>query len=172
MFEAHSREDRSLRNARLLVAIMLRHPEVGTVNYDHRNCLLRISFLIRRFLTDEEYQVAADDLRNSLEAFFYIDNRSPAFIEISRVVYGDLTVVELVRDIRSVSVEEVNVAVDILRNVFKESLVADRSDPGLEEDPFYHEELVEELMDDLARSGGDQHLIAIREEGRVIVFNK
>lgn len=172
MFEAYRGEDRSLRNARLLVSVILRHPEIGTVNYDPKNYLLRLNFLIRRSLTDQEYSQAVTKLRASLDAFYYVDNRQAAYIEIDRSGYGELTVIELIRDIRSVSLEEIALMVEVLRGSFKENLLTDRCDPYLEEDPFYQEELVEELLEDLQQSRGESKLIAIREEGRVFVFNK
>ncbi len=172
MFESFHGEERVLRNARLLVSVILRHPEIGTVNYDPKNLLLRLSFLIRRSLTGLECQEVASKLRGSLEAFFYVDGRVPAYLEIDHSDCGDLTVIEIIRDIRSVSHEEISLVVEVLREAFKDTLVADRCDPYIEDDPFYQEELVEEFLEDLQQSRGERKLIAIREEGRVFVFNK
>ncbi|MGI6093694.1 MAG: hypothetical protein ACOYD5_12110, partial [Negativicutes bacterium] len=61
----------------------------------------------------------------------------------------------------------------LLRDKFQDRLVIDYNDSLLEEDLVMQEEVIETMLESMKKQyHGNNSLIGIREDGRVLVFNK
>jgi len=79
---------------------------------------------------------------------------------------------KIVRDVKTLSKGEIALIITLLRDNFKNRLVTDHNDSMLEEDLLVQEELIEDMLENLKKGQANHKLIGIREDGRVLVFNK
>lgn len=164
--------ERANNSVSLLISMLVRYPELATINFDPRHQTLKFTFLLTRVLSEDEFDAFRRRLLESLKAYAWLEGLEVATTEVGLTKYGDVSVVEVVRDVRSLSQGEVSLTIDLIRGVFAPILVVDRGESVQEEELAAQEELIEQMLEDLRESRSDRNLIAFREEGRVLVFNK
>jgi hypothetical protein len=76
---------------------------------------------------------------------------------------------EYQRDIISLSQKEITLIIALLREEFGVSLITDEDDFQLIDDLTLHEELVSYMLENVK---ANIELIALRDEGKVVVYNK
>ena len=86
---------------------------------------------------------------------------------------GDhLTMVEIRRDVSTLTQEEISLVIALMRMEFRQQLVVDPGDSLYEDELALQDEMIEQMLEDLRESRSDRRLVAFREEGRVMVFNQ
>lgn len=159
----------STRGLSTLIAVMMRYPEVSSVQYDPDTKTLSVGFILRRTLTDDAWQHLADHLSDVLTAYRGITGRPLVTVQLTRLELGPVTGIELTRDALTVSVEEIGMSIEVFRDFYEGDLLADPHDL-LEEDMMVQEETIQESLEAIVRDGSG-HLVALRDEGRVVIFN-
>ncbi|CAB1128871.1 conserved protein of unknown function [Candidatus Hydrogenisulfobacillus filiaventi] len=157
----------SLRGLGALIALIVRYPEVSTVQYDPGEAALTVSFLIRGPL--EGWEELESGLREMLEAYRALMGDPARRIEFQVTPFEGISVVSLIRDTGTLSVEEIGMAIEVLHDRYDTALLADPHDL-MEEELVLQEETIQAGLEAL-RMGTERNLIALREEGRVVVFN-
>jgi hypothetical protein len=152
--------------------MLVRYPELATINFDPRGQTLKFTFLLTKVLSEEEFSAFQHRLTDSLAAYGWLENLEMSKSEVSLSRFGGVSVVEVTRDVRSLSQGEIALTIELIRGSFATILVVDRGETFQEEDLAAQEELIEEMLDDLREARSEKNLIAFREEGRVLVFNK
>jgi hypothetical protein len=167
------KEGESFSNSMSLIAFLLvRYPEIGTVRYDPDRKTLQFSFMLVKALSNEEYADFKDQLLLSLSAISDLQGRKPGQTDVSYADYDNLTFLEILRDIDSLSQEEISLIIGIVHQFFEGSLLLDQEENSQEEDAVLQEEMIEHMLEDLKDSHQEKKLIGFREEGRVLVFNR
>ncbi len=156
----------------LLISVLVRYPELSTVNFDPHGRVLKFTFILTKPAEPERFDRLRDRVRLSVEAYGDFKNRKPSLIEVARTDFEDITVLEIRRDVETLTQEEISLVIDIVREEFGNLLAADRNDALMEEDLLVQEEIIEEMLQDVRDCRQDKNIIAFREEGRVVVFNK
>jgi len=156
----------------LLISILVRYPEVATINFDPSRQILQFTFIASRVLEPAELDRLRETVLDSIAAFNLLENRQAAVSSIDCQVYEQLTMVEVRRDVRTLVQEEIALVVQLLRRHLDRDLVAETGESLVEEDLLIQEEIIEHMLENIKGSGEDKHLFAFREEGRVLVFNK
>lgn len=156
----------------LLISILVRYPEVATINFDPSRQVLQFTFIASRVLQPAELDRLRETVLDSIAAFNLLENRQAAVSSIDCQVYEQLTMVEVRRDVRTLVQEEIALVVQLLRRHLDRDLVAETGESLVEEDLLIQEEIIEHMLENIKGSGEDKHLFAFREEGRVLVFNK
>jgi hypothetical protein len=166
------------RQYSVLIASILRYPEVASVAFDPKGRDLRTDFLVRRPLTAEESERLRSVWEHALEAYADLEATVTARRSFD-VASGDrLSVVSAQWRAEELRSAEVALLVDFLRDLLGEDLLADtEAAPGSlddvgEEELYMGEQLIAEKLADLSRLRGDRSLIAFRDEGRLIVYHK
>ena len=93
-------------------------------------------------------------------------------LEINIKKYEELAFINIIRDIKTLSRTEIVLISSIISNSFKEKLVCDKNDALQEEEILLQEEVMENMLSIMKKNHFSTRLIGIREEGKVIVFNK
>lgn len=168
----NSQPDRVSRSVGLLISMLVRYPELSTINFDPRRQTIRFNFLLTGILALDEFERLRTRLVQSLEVYGFLENRPMEHFDLQRDSHGDVTVLEITRDMGSLTQEEISMTIEILRQDYGPRLVVDYNESLLEEEAMMQEELIEEMLEELKESRGGKNLIAFREEGRVMVFNK
>lgn len=165
-------EELSSSTAGLLVSILIRYPEIGALHYDPALRALKFTFMVKREVDDAELDALRSTVIDSLEAYAVLTNSGPPEVAVGRVEYGDMTMIEVTRDIRTLNAGDIAILVSLLKERFGDDLASEPADPLAEEEAYVQDEYIEDLLDDMKISGIDKSLIGFRDSGRVVVFNK
>lgn len=165
-------DERSTRSIGMLISMLVRYPEVGAVKYDPRQQTMRLSLLVTGTLDDGEFERLRQVLIDTLSVYNQLEDRQPAVLTVAREEFGSMTGIQLTRDVTTMTPAEVWTVVEFFRDWFPGRLVAEPVEVTTEDEWTAQDEMIEEILAELdgGRSGRD--LIAIREEGRVMVFQK
>lgn len=152
--------------------MLLRYPEVSSLHFEPETNLMRFTFLCQGSLPSDEVAELASLLDESLDAYAFLEGVQPRHLSLQHEVVDGVTVLELERDVDSLTPTEISMVISLLRDRLDGKLVAEGPTPGEEEEQTHQDEIIESLLDDLRTTRQVQRLIAFREEGRVLVFNK
>lgn len=156
----------------LLISILVRYPEVGTINYDPIKQNLKFTFIFSCELEEAKLVNFKKKVIESIETYSNLEGRTPTFIDVSYCLCESFTMFEITRDVGTLTQEEISLAIDLVYINFEQHLVTEKNDYLMEEDLIMQEELIERMLENLKTSFPEKNLIAFREEGRVLVFNK
>jgi hypothetical protein len=156
----------------LLISILVRYPQVASINFDPLEQILRFNFICSQVLNEQEFEEFKMLLYNSNQTYNYLEKKDALLIEIVHQVYDDLTLVEIKRDVGTLVQEEIALVVAVFNQFMGGNLVSDINEAIIEEDLIVQEEIIEHMLESVRSSVEDQRLYAFREEGKVMVFNK
>lgn len=156
----------------LLISILVRYPEVGTINYDPVKQDLKFTFIYSCVLEQPELVRFRTIMVESIEAYNTLEGRRPSTVEISHYICESFTMIEITRDVGTLAQEEISMVIELVHSNFAQNLVSEENDYLMEEDLIMQEELIEHMLENIKVSTPEKNLIAFREEGRVLVFNK
>ncbi|MDA8441951.1 MAG: hypothetical protein M0Z55_06205 [Peptococcaceae bacterium] len=154
----------------LLVSILVRYPEVGTVNVEQDDQILRLTFFLFKGINSIEDH--RETIIDSLQLFNQFEGRVCRVCDLSLHLEEGLISIEVKRDIETFTQNELNLIVDLLSQFFPDSLVADPSEDMPEEELLMQEEMIRHMLDNIRSKRLDKNVVALREDGRVLVFNK
>lgn len=159
----------STRGLGTLIAVLMRYPEVSSVQCSPEARTIQVTFVIRGEVATKASHKILEDVRESLVAYRQMTKRPLSLIDLTKDVSSDVTTIELTRDTDTVSVEEIGICIEILRDQADLTVLYDPHDL-LEEDMMVQEETIQERLQTLVQEGSGQ-LVAMRDEGRVLIFN-
>jgi len=150
----------------LLVSILLRYPEVGTICCSREQQALVLKFLVSK---DCDFESEKVKLTQALEIFHKIEGRKIQLFEIEKYEQ-ELDLLVVTRDLYSVSQNEINLIVELIKYNIGNNLIKDESE--LPEDEItLQEDVINHMLAAMRANGTDQSFTAVREDGRVLVFN-
>jgi len=156
----------------LLISMLVRYPELATVNLDPRGKLIKFTFILTKPVPERDFESIRDRIRLSIEAYLSFKAVEASTIEVEKTNFSDICVLELRRDMASLTQDEISLVIEIVRDACGELLAADRNDHLLEEDLMIQEEIIDEMLQDVRELRQGKSIVAFREEGRVVVYNK
>ena len=169
----HEGEPEGLQNSvGLLISILVRYPEVATVKYLPEERTLRFTFMLSGPVSDDEFETVTGRLKESLATFSFVTGRRMRVCLLEKTEYNGFSLVEVFRDVESLSREEISLIASILAESSGDRMVTEAHEPLLEEDQLFQEELIEHMLDDIRQGQITKDLIGFRENGRVFVFDK
>ena len=156
----------------LLISILVRYPEVGTINFDPLQNYLKFTFIFSGVLEESDLVKFKKMVIDSIDTYNVLEDRSTKFVEVSSHECESFTMFEVIRDVTTLSQEEISLVIELVQMTFPNNLVTEKNEGLLEEDLLMQEELIEHMLENIRISSPEKNLIAFREEGRVLVFNK
>ena len=156
----------------LLISILVRYPEVATINFDPENQLLKFTFIYSQVLGDNELCNLKEKLMDSIEVYNLLEGKETRLVSLSHQVCDNLTLIEVQRDVDTLAQEEITLIVELFHQCLNSNLVTEENEQLIEEDLIAQEEMIDHMLESVKVSAQDKYLFAFREEGRVLVFNK
>ena len=156
----------------LLISILVRYPELGTINYDPESQHLRFTFIFSCELDEEKLVIFKKTVIDSIKTYNVLEDRIPNTIEVKLNPCEEFIMFEIIRDVGTLSQEELSMIIELVHVNFRKDLVFEKNDYLLEEDLLMQDELIEHMLENIKISYPGKNLIAFREDGRVLVFNK
>ncbi len=165
------------RQYSVLIATILRFPEVASVSLDPFAREIRTQFLVRRALDEQEANEIRERLADALEGYAALERKDASGRDLRLSAEGSLTIVSALWQADRLEASEIGLLVEFLRERLGDDLLVDADgasagDEGVEEDMYMGEELIAEKLADLSRLRGERRLVACRDEGRVIVYHR
>ncbi|MEW6723643.1 MAG: hypothetical protein AB1331_01805 [Bacillota bacterium] len=156
----------------LLISLLVRYPEVATINFDPRARTLRLTFLTRPGLSEDQWHQVLKRLQQSVEVYARLERQrvQRAWFDVDS--FGELVTLVVERDVETLSRGEISLLVELLRDLLGEELMVDEVGATGDDDMYMQEQYIDQLLDDLRESRQEKCLVAFREEGRVVVFNR
>lgn len=156
----------------LLISLLVRYPEVATINYEPQKRVLKFTFIVKEALSPLKVEALKEKLASCLGAFYFLTKKGRPLASLGASTYEGLTFLEVKRDVTSLTEEEISLIIGLLRQEFGSSLITEQNDPLLEEELLGEEDLIGHMLENVRETKLEKRLIAFREEGRVLVFNK
>jgi len=155
-----------------LLSYAARYPEIATIRYDPGRQTIRLSFLVTGQITSEEFLETRRKVLETLEVYHMIDQRYPEIALLTHEGLGELNTFSLERDVATLTPEELYTIVELMRQLFGSRLITDSMEMTGEEDLWAQDEMIEEMLASMAERRSASNLIAIRENGRLMFFQK
>lgn len=174
MAELTKRMGENARNSvGLLVSILIRYPEPATLSLDPSSSTITFKFLVTEVISRRRFWNLRRKVFESLKTFHHLNKVPMVSLRVEQVGFDGLTVIEVTRDVASLTQQEITLVIELMKEELGNSLVIDNTARiPFEEEMTIQEELIEQMLDDIREVNTTANLIAVREEGRVLVFNK
>ena len=163
----------------LFVSILICFPEVGTIKFDKDSQDLFFTFILKKIGTSErkalDFGLVRIDM--ALAQYHRMKKTIPYRYQVNVHSLGDHAVIEVKRDIQTITREEISFLVELYRTEFNEHLVmecVEHEDP-LGGDWYEHGNVVESVVETKRitfdeKSIGNR-IVVCREAGKVLVFS-
>ncbi len=158
--------------ANLLISILVRYPEIGTINYDADTGSIELTFMLSGSPAGAELAHVEGKLLASIAAYHVLEGVRGADSTVRCSSCGQVAMFTLRRDVATLTRGEISLVIAIMRENLLDRLVADENDAILEEDLLLQEEVIGDMLESMKKAHNSKGLIGIREDGRVLVFNK
>ncbi|NLJ80665.1 MAG: hypothetical protein GX335_06555 [Firmicutes bacterium] len=154
--------------AEVLISLLVRFPQIAAVHYEPQGRLLRLIFVLET-VQPEDFQLFTDRFKAHLKAFHHLKNNAEYHLSWEKQKNQKFSVLEIRRDVSSLSLEELNLITELVLDYHGPSLLQEGSAVD-EEDQFEHNVLIESGLS-LGLISGQEKLTGFRENGRVLVFS-
>ncbi|MHB1652744.1 MAG: hypothetical protein ACYCVD_09750 [Desulfitobacteriaceae bacterium] len=150
----------------LLISILLRYAEVGSIYYWQERHALKFTFIL---MGKVDASVLMEKLPTALEVFHDLEGRAMGCCEVECRSEEEIHSLIIIRDVDSMTQSEVGLIVELVKREFSEYLIYD--DTTLPDDELqFQEELIGHMLANMQNYDIDKNVVAVREEGRVLVF--
>lgn len=160
--------DREGNHIDLLISLLVRFPQIGTVHYEPEQKALRLVFLLKK--DHQDFHTFAQMFESHLALFHHLKQEDVQVASLKKTESGaDLTVLEVIRDLASLSLAELNVITELVSDYYRDTVI--QEGPGIAvEDELEQNVMIDSLLMSLAWRGLER-LTGFRDDGRVLVFS-
>jgi len=156
----------------LLISILIRYPEITTISFDPETHTLKQTFMLSGIPLEKEFLKVRKIILDSIAVYHCIEGITDKNVDIHLSTYENVAMLHIIRDIRTLTKGEIALTISLLKEQFRSSLIVDDGETMLDEELVLQEELIDNMLNNATRSCSGRRLVGIREDGRVIVFNK
>jgi len=150
----------------LLNSILLRYAEVGSVHYWREQHALKFTFVIRQH---QDVSSLQEILKPALELFHQLEGQSMRVFDLTCRSEENVCVITVTRDVDSMTQREVGLIVELVKGKYKKQLFYDELYLH-EDEQIFQEEMITHMLYSIHSDDMDKNVVALREEGRVLVF--
>ncbi len=155
----------------LIIALLVRYPQIATIVSHPADGTLVLSFALRGKLDRRTERGVRETVTEHVRALLEHEREQPDALAVACESDADMSFVRITRDVRSFTRDELQVLVALLADRFAASLV---QSPAADEDAFDDEGAADELVDyaieALREPEQQRSLVGFREEKRVLVY--
>lgn len=160
--------EQEVTQANVLISLLVRFPQIGAVHYEPQEKALRFVFVLEKALA-ADFQDFCAGFKAHLALFHNLQQDREHRLSLKKLDDQRFSMLEVTRDVFSLSLEEVNLMIQLVGDYYGESLVLEG--PIVDEElEFEHNVLIESRLS-LGFLAGAERLSGFRENGRVLVFS-
>lgn len=168
----YKKKDQVTDGVGLLISLLVRYPEVATINFDPEQQILKFKFIVLKTVLEEEMKSLKQQMLDCIEVFNKLQGKTVRFSTVDHQYFDSYTMIEINRDVETLVREEIDLIAALFRQNLENSLVKDDSSGFYEEDIIIQEEIIDHMLEIVKDCAVEKKLFAFREEGKVLVFNK
>ncbi len=156
-----------------LVSVLIHFPEIYALNFNVNQHKFKLSYMLNKDLTDQEFLNFKEIILDNLITYDEIILKKGAETTVLKTNINCFTLIEIIREIRTVSLEEIHIVNSVMKNRFEHLLISDHTEKlnEFKEDLMRHEELIKYLSFNYS-SSKQENIFAFRQEGKVFIFDK
>ena len=173
--KANTSDERGSDGVSLLISILMRFPQIGTIHFESKNRILRLNFMLSRSVPPAEIQEIQKKMAEHIKAYHHVTGRKPTCVKFEcKQPYEKFCIFSLFRDLASLSKGELSLIISLVTERFTDSLIIDDQDslPDFMDDPGFPDDFIDSMLENVRFQRSAKNLTAMRENGRVLVFNK
>ncbi len=156
--------------ANLLTSILIHYPEIATIKLEPKDQVIRFSFYLKD--VTQNTKTVEKHLEQALQSYYYLEDVKAVVNAFAFHQLDYFTIMEFQRDINSLSQKEIALVIALLKDEFGASLISDDDEDFNVDNQTLHEELISYMLENVKMSMSNIELIALRDEGKVVVYNK
>ncbi|WP_196592847.1 hypothetical protein [Pectinatus sottacetonis] len=156
----------------LLVSILLRYPEIGTISFDPDTGYLKITFTLDKMVLSDEFKKFKKLLLDSISAYHYLEKIENAKISINTDLQENTLFMNILRDMDTVSQNEIKLISTLMNEHFGDAIIKGCGSTAENDNELVQEDLIDRMLGNVKLNHVSERIIGIWEEGRVLVFNK
>ncbi|MBM7854478.1 hypothetical protein JOC37_000851 [Desulfohalotomaculum tongense] len=156
----------------LLTSILVRYPEISTINFNPEKKTLKLNFIFADVLEESELKSLQEFIRDSIEAYNMLERKKANILKISSQIIESLTIIQIERDIDTLVQGEIALIIQSLHQAGKTNIITENPETFYEDDLKFQEEMIEAMLENVKSCNKGKPLFAFRADGRVLVFNK
>ena len=168
-------ESRSSDRVSLLISILVRFPQIGTVKIDSKKQVLWLNFMLAQSVPTDEIEKFQQQIMDTLGAYQHITGQTPTVFQIeTKQPYEKFCLLSIGRDLASLTRGELSLIITLLSEHFKDRILLDESDfvPDMVDEFGFPDDFIDSMLENVKFSRTPKNLTALRENGRVLVFSK
>lgn len=169
------RQNQMQIGVQLLGSLLVCYPEIAAVTYDPTRDKLELTFMVKQPLPPgKDVDKFADFLRESLQAYHDIEEGGYVWFLVDTESQGETLLIRVSRNLIDLTRGELEIMAELLLDRFGESLLVDsHTVENLEPDfAAMHSEVLDQLLDQAPDIIIKERMAAVRENDRVIVYNR
>ncbi len=156
----------------LLISILVRYPEIASISIDPNTETISMSFMLSSVISEQSNNNIKLLFVDSIAALHKLKNIKSSTTDFTITNIEKMSIISVIRDVATMTKNEINLIISLLRDNFTDILIIDNNGSMLEEDLLVQDELIEDILTNMQQEHPINRLIGIREDGRVLVFNK
>ena len=142
------------------------------MSYEPENATIRLTFSIEEALTKERFQEIGKLLAESIAAYLGLNGLRARVVNLEMESTPKVSFLHLVRDVATLTRDELSLVADILYDAFPQTLLLDERDPLDPNFEVEQENLLDHMLGTMRQQRLHEKLLGIREGDRVVVYNQ
>lgn len=171
-FRKKARQKPSKEGVNLLASILVCYEEITKVGYEPKDDTIRLTFSIEEAVTKPHFDQVGRLLAESVAAFLDLSGIRPRVMSIEMETAAGVSFLHLIRDVESLTRDELSLIADVLYDAFPETLLLDDRDPLDPNFEVEQENLLDHMLGAVRQHRLKEKLLGIREGDRVVVYNQ
>lgn len=157
-----------LSNVDLLIFLLVRFPEILSINYNLAETKFTLSFMLKRIVENDQYILFKKGFLTSFKAYNEISGFNHFLPRLCKKIIKPWTLLQVTLKKERITFEEVNLISSLVLNEFKNDVVIDCRDN------YYFESKINnnEYLLSRKKENEEENLIAFRESGKVYIYDK
>ncbi len=154
----------------LIIALLVRHPQLATIGSNPAEGSLTLSFAVRGALGRAMERALRERVGEHVRTLVRLAREEPTTIAVVCESDATMSFVRVTRDARTFTRAELQLLVALLDELFRDRLVASPPTGDETEGDDVDDDLVEYALDALRDPSHERSLVGFREEKRVLVY--
>lgn len=172
-FDEEGLQERDYPRASFLVALLLHYPELARVRVRPQEGLLTLSFLLQTPLEPAVFKTLSEAATGRLNLLSYVEGQNMTrVVHVSQRKEGSLAVLELDRDLHTLTAEEFPILFDLVINTAGSLLLVDATEGAVPVSPRDDDLSITDVLNSTEIPLSDVEIIGVRDSGRVLVFRQ
>lgn len=158
----------------LLTSILLCYPELGIIAYEphSRGDRMYLSYIIEKVISDKECKQLENFIQESIFAYQFLEKLETEIIEVEVCIKEKATFVNVRRDIKTFFQPELRLISNLVREKLTKDLPVNEKDRiALADIILTQTEKIDTTLASLKLNPPKEHMVGVRDDGKVIVYN-